>query len=154
MRLMSAGLALLLAASSGAGELRAAPAPAAEPGAPIRKLAMQPRFTPCGGPAAGAAAVTGPCSGPPGRLITMRLERNLASRPAFLVFRQVVVNGVPATIRVELTGGGARRGSLYRVRAPRQLCLGDGGHWDIQLITADLRSQGIVGGYRILCRSR
>lgn len=93
----------------------------------------------------------GPCSGGPGTPIILRIEQTLPSQPAALVFRQVVVNGVPARITTRLTGGGRTSGSFYSIPAPRQLCVGNGGKWMMTLITADGRSQGDSGSFTIRC---
>ncbi len=93
----------------------------------------------------------GPCFGPVGTPIVLRLEQNLTSMPAQLVFRQVVVNGVPARVTMNLSGGGTAAGTFYRIPSPPQICVGNRGKWVMTLITADGRSQGDSGAFTPIC---
>lgn len=88
-------------------------------------------------------AVMGPCQGPVGGTIRVRMRRDLGSPPALLSFRAVVSRGVPARLHVRLQ----RRGSDYVLAAPPQLCMQGGGSWETELILADGRNLGVIGGY-------
>lgn len=88
-------------------------------------------------------AVMGPCRGPVGRTIRVRMRRNLGSPPALLSFKAVVSQGVPARLHVRLQ----RRGSDYLLAAPPQLCMQGGGTWETELILANGQNLGVIGNF-------
>lgn len=88
-------------------------------------------------------AVMSPCQGPVGGTIRVRMRQNPGSPPALLSFKAVVSHGVPARLHVRLQ----RRGSDYVLAAPPQLCMQGGGSWETELILADGRNLGVIGGY-------
>lgn len=108
---------------------------------PVRPQPV-PSFTPCIDYAY-LPAVMGPCQGPVGGTIRVRLRRDLGSPAAVLSFKAVVSRGVPARVSVRLQG----RGPGYAIAAPPQLCTQGGGSWEMELILANGRNMGVIGGY-------
>jgi hypothetical protein len=88
-------------------------------------------------------AVMGPCQGPVGGTIRVRMRQDLGSPPALLSFKAVVSRGVPARLHVRLQ----RRGSEYVLAAPPQLCMQGGGSWETELVLANGQNLGVIGGY-------
>lgn len=109
-------------------------APAARPAAPA--------FTPCID-YANLPAMMGPCQGPVGGTIRVRLKQNVPAQPAILSFKAVVSRGVPARLQVRL----GRLGNDYGVSAPPQLCMQGGGSWETELVLANGQNLGVIGGY-------
>ena len=101
-----------------------------------------PAFTPCIDYSY-LQALMGPCQGPIGGTIRVRLRQNLNSVPAMLSFKAVVSRGVPARVHVRLQ----RQGSDYVLAAPPQLCTQGGGSWETELILANGQNLGVIGGY-------
>lgn len=108
---------------------------------PVRFQPVQ-AFTPCIDYSY-LQAVMGPCQGPIGGTIRVRMRRDLGSPPALLSFKAVVSRGVPARLHVRLQ----RRGTDYVLAAPPQLCMQGGGSWETELILANGRNLGVIGGY-------
>ena len=88
-------------------------------------------------------AVMGPCQGPVGGVIRVRLRRDLGSPAVLLSFKSVVSRGVPARLQVRLQG----RGLDHQTTAPPQLCIQGGGSWETELVLANGRNLGVIGGY-------
>src|SRR5262249_4927111 len=92
-----------------------------------------------------AVATISPCTGPTGATINVKLQRRLSSPPALLVFKRVLVNGVPAQVTAPVVNGA--------VMSPPQLCpviAGSpkgSGPWQVWLIDAQGRSQGVIGSF-------
>lgn len=130
---MKTGLALL-------APLLLALTPASAP-ASVRPEPAQ-TFTPCIDYSY-LRAVMGPCQGPIGGTIRVRMRQDLGSPPALLSFKAVVSRGVPARLHVRLQ----RRGTDYVLAAPPQLCMQGGGSWETELILANGQNLGVIGGY-------
>ncbi len=111
------------------------------PPTPVPRPAA-PAFTPCIDYPY-LQAVMGPCEGPIGGTIRVRLRQNLPAQPVLLSFKAVVSRGVPARLQVRLQ----RLGNDYGVAAPPQLCMQGGGSWEIELVLANGQNLGVIGGY-------
>jgi hypothetical protein len=99
-----------------------------------------------------AVATISPCTGPTGTTINVNLQRRLTSPPALLVFKRVLANGVPAQVTAPVISG-----SGFSALAPPQLCARvaggqGGGPWQVLLIDAQGRSQGVIGSFWPDCR--
>lgn len=113
--------------------------------APVPRPAPRPQapaFTPCIDYAY-LPAVMGPCQGPIGGTIRIRLKQNVPAQPAVLSFKAVVSRGVPARLQVRI----GRLGNDYGVSAPPQLCIQGGGQWETELVLANGQNLGVIGGY-------
>jgi hypothetical protein len=138
--------AVLLAIATAA----AAPSPAlAQSSVPLggysvpRPQVQPPQgFAPCIDNAS-LQAVMGPCQGPVGQVIRVRLKGNLGAPAAILSFKAVVSRGAPARLQVRLQGSGLN----YQTTAPPQLCIQGGGSWEAELVLANGRNLGVIGGY-------
>lgn len=95
------------------------------------------------GRGAGGAVMMGPCQGPTGTNIQVRLSQNLGATPVILSFKAVVSRGVPARIHTRLMGSG----SNFSTPAPRQLCIAGGGSWEAELVLSNGRNVGVIGGF-------
>jgi|GEM_PF-3321044 hypothetical protein len=80
-----------------------------------------------------------PCTGPTGTTININLQRTLKSPPAALIFKRAVAGGVPAQVRVGVSGLSAA--------APAELCTGGSGRWEVWLVDAAGASQGFIGAF-------
>ena len=94
---------------------------------------------------AGAYAATGPCFGPAGTAIYVELLRPMPRPPAKLVFKAVLVSGVPAQIVAALSGGG----NVYSLAAPLKLCAGPTfpHKWMIWLMDSAGAMRGEIGEF-------
>lgn len=86
-----------------------------------------------------AVAQISPCTGPTGTVINLTLRRQLTSPPRTLLFKRVLTNGVPAQVRVPVSG--------LTAPSPPQLCTTGGGRWQVWLIDAAGKSQGVIGAF-------
>ncbi|HLQ50500.1 MAG TPA: hypothetical protein VK129_03325, partial [Terriglobales bacterium] len=90
-----------------------------------------------------AVATISPCTGPAGTTINVALRRRLASPPKTLLFKRVLTNGVPAQVKIPISGLSAA--------SPAQLCTTGGGRWEVWLIDAAGKSQGVIGAFWPYC---
>jgi hypothetical protein len=104
--------------------------------------AAAPAFTPCID-YPNLPAVMGPCQGPVGGTIRVRLRQNLAAQPVLLSFKAVVSRAMPGRLQVRLQ----RLGNDYGLAAPPQLCMQGGGSWETELVLANGQNLGVIGGY-------
>ena len=86
-----------------------------------------------------AVARISPCTGPTGTIIGVTLQRTLTSPAALIVFKRVLVNGVPAAVTVRIAGP--------TIASPVQLCTAGGGRWEVWLVNAAGVSQGVIGAF-------
>jgi hypothetical protein len=87
-----------------------------------------------------AVAKISPCTGPSGTTIHLTLRRNLQSAPSALMFKRVLVSGVPAQVGAPVTASSAS--------SPPQLCVtGGDGKWEVWLTDANGTSQGVIGSF-------
>ena len=85
----------------------------------------------------------GPCQGPIGTQIRVRLARSLGATPVYLSFKAVVSRGIPARVTTRLGGSGG----TYATSAPIQLCMQGGGSWEAELILSNGQNIGTIGGF-------
>jgi hypothetical protein len=106
---------------------------------------------------AGAVAALGLCAGAPGSKIPFELTRALKSPISKVTFKPFQVTGIPggtaAQVISAVNGSGVAAGSIYEVDAPKQLCLGGGGSWDLFLYDASGAAQGDIGRFTVDCRA-
>jgi hypothetical protein len=97
----------------------------------------------------GAIATAGPCFGPPGSLIAVRILMPARGPFAGLQFRTTVAAGMPAVVDTPLTGSGAILGATV----PTKLCVGPSPlKWDVWLIggtAAKQTSLGVIGQFSV-----
>jgi hypothetical protein len=67
----------------------------------------------------GAIASVGPCFGPPGATLAVRIYNQKRGPFSLLVFKTVVTNGVPAVVTAPLSGNG----DILTASAPIKLCV-------------------------------
>jgi hypothetical protein len=122
------------------------PAPAPAPSASFKPCSVN----------AGSIAAIAPCQGAPGTKIAIQLSRALKSPLKQVVFKPYQVTGIPgataAQVIAAVSGGAIAAGSLYEVDAPKQLCIGNGGSWDLFPVDASGASQGDIGRFTVDCR--
>ncbi len=107
-----------------------------------QNLQVNPVMASCGNsPAYGVSM--GPCQGPVGTQIRVRLARNLGATPIYLSFKAVVSRGIPARVTTRLGGSGG----AYATSAPIQLCMQGGGSWEAELILSNGQNIGTIGGF-------
>jgi hypothetical protein len=93
---------------------------------------------------AGEVGAIGPCSGPAGTIIYLVLNQDLKNPPQKLVFKRVLVNGVPAQVIATLTGSGRN----YQLAAPTELCAGPfPRQWQVWLVDASGHERGEIGSF-------
>jgi len=90
-----------------------------------------------------AVATISPCTGPAGTTINVALRRRLASPPKTLLFKRILTNGVPAQVRANVSG--------LTALTTAQLCTTGGGRWEVWLIDAAGKSQGVIGAFWPYC---
>jgi hypothetical protein len=147
------------------------PPPAPTPVVPVAKPGPAPIATPKPLPAptpapasikpctvnAGSIAAIAPCQGAPGTKIAIQLSRALKSPLKQIVFKPYQVSGIAgatgAQVIAAVSGGATAAGSLYEVDAPKQLCIGTGGSWDLFPVDANGASQGDIGRFTVDCRA-
>lgn len=142
---------------SGGGRL---PPPAVPPAPPVVKppppTPPAVSFKPCSVNAGSIAAIA-PCAGAPGTKIAIQLSRALKSPLKQVVFKPYQVTGIPgataAQVIAAVSGGAIAAGSIYEVDAPKQLCIGNGGSWDLFPVDASGASQGDIGRFTVDCRA-
>jgi hypothetical protein len=156
---------------SSGGRLPPAAVPAAPPAAPVVRPGSAPittfkplpaptpapaSFKPCGVNAGSIAAIA-PCAGAPGTKIAIQLSRALKSPLKQIVFKPYQVSGIAggtgAQVIAAVSGGATAAGSFYEVDAPKQLCIGTGGSWDLFPVDANNASQGDIGRFTVDCRA-
>lgn len=105
---------------------------------------------------AGSVAALAPCKGAPGTKIAIKLSRALKSPLAEVVFKPYMVSGIPsgtgAQVIAAISGSATAAGSFYEVDAPKQLCIGGGGIWDLFLVDKAGAGQGDIGRFTVDCR--
>jgi hypothetical protein len=93
---------------------------------------------------AGEVGAIGPCSGAAGTTIYLVLNQDLKSPPQKLVFKRVLVNGVPAEVIATLTGSGRN----YQLAAPTELCAGPfPRQWKVWLVDTSGHQRGEIGSF-------
>jgi hypothetical protein len=135
--------------------------------APVTAPALKPLPSPAPAPSsaafkpcsvnAGSIAAISPCAGAPGTKIAIKLSRALKSPLKEIVFKPYQVSGIAgatgAQVIAAVSGGATAAGSIYEVDAPRQLCIGTGGSWDLFPVDAANASQGDIGRFTVDCRA-
>lgn len=105
---------------------------------------------------AGSIASMAPCKGAPGTKIAIQLSRALKSPLKEVVFKPYQVTGIPGATGAQVisvvNGGATAKGSYYEVDAPKQLCIGGGGSWDLFPVDANGTGQGDIGRFVVDCR--
>jgi len=113
-------------------------------------------FTPCMSNA-GSIASMEPCAGAPGTKITLRLNRAIAKPLKGITFKPYQVTGIPgatgAQVLAPVSGNATAPGSFYEVDVPKQLCIGNGGSWDLFPFDTANTPQGDIGRFTVDCRA-
>ena len=111
-------------------------------------------FTPCF-VNSGSIAASSPCSGAPGTKIAIKLSRAIGAPLVQAIFKPYNIalpSATAAQVMAALKGNGTASGSIYEVDAPRQLCLGGNGGWDIFLLDKNGKGQGDIGRFNVNCQ--
>jgi hypothetical protein len=128
-------------------------APAKPTAKPIAKVTPKPTPTPTSPLAnikpcfvnTGAIASTGPCFGPPGSAIAVRIYNQNFGPYTALQFKTVATAGVPALVETPLSGSG----SLMSASAPVKLCVAPSPtKWQVWIINKT-KSLGEIGEFTI-----
>lgn len=105
---------------------------------------------------AGAIASMAPCSGAPNTRITFKLLRSIAHPIKSITFKPYQVTGIAggtaAQVLAPVSGNATAAGSYYSVTVPKQLCIGNGGSWDLFPFDTNGTGQGDIGRFTVDCR--
>lgn len=92
-----------------------------------------------------AIASVGPCFGTPGTTLAVQIYNQKRGPFSILVFKTVVINGVPALVTAPLSGSG----NLLMATAPIQLCLAKAPNkWQVWL-SGPTKSLGQIGEFSV-----
>jgi len=104
----------------------------------------------------GAIASMGPCSGAPNTRITIKLLRSIPHPLKSITFKPYQVTGIAggtgAQVLAPVSGNATAAGSYYSVTVPQQLCIGNGGSWDLFPFDTSGVGQGDIGRFTVDCR--